>query len=172
MLHESRVAKSNSQPLTLSDSVIDYAFVRTQNIAVNVDEIAFFNRRSVCVRGNIIRVIPISDKADILRIALVGDVNSCLCSYGTHSVFIKISERHQSAREVLLRELVEHVALVLFSVLSSLNRVSAVLVDDVCVMPCRNVFCLVDVGPVDHAFPLNVEVAADAGIGRFAVQVA
>ena len=61
--------------------------------------------------------------------------------------------------------------LILFSVLSSLNRVSAVLVDDVCVMSRSNVFCLVDVCPVDHALPLNVEVAANAGIGRFAVQV-
>ena len=172
MFNKSRVTQCDSQSFTLAYGVINYALVSAQNVAVAVDEITFLNVGSVRILTDIVSVVSVRNKTDILRIAFVRDVNSGLCCDRTNGVFIVISERHQSAGEVFLRELIEHVALVFLSVLSSLYGVSAVLVNDVCIVARCDEFRLHNVGPVDHSLPLNMEVASDTGIRSFAVQIA
>ena len=87
-----------------------------QNIAVGINKIALFRNLFVRALADKISVAPFGDEADLLRVLFVRAWKSRVLGDLAHLVLRVFAERHQCARELLLRELVEHVGLVLADV--------------------------------------------------------
>ena len=81
-------------------------------------------------------------------------------------------ERHERGGELLLREPVQHIGLVFLRVLRFFDRVTAVVQPDHRrVMSRRHIVRLQHLRRVQHALPLHIPVARDAGIGRLPADI-
>ena len=137
--------------------------------AADVEEIA----RRVVLAGEILHkagVVAVRHEADVLTVVLAGVHEVLLLGDGAHFALVQTTQRQADMSQLLLREVVEHIALVFVLVQTLFEQPAArglvllhpgIMARDHMIQPVR--FC-----PAKQVIELHISVAVDAGIGRTA----
>ena len=164
-----RCAHGEAQALPLADGVPHSAAVGAYLSAADVEEIA----RRVVLAGEILHkagVVAIRHEADVLTVVLAGVHKVLLLSDGAHFALVQTTQRQADMSQLLLREVVEHIALVFVLVQTLFEQPAArglvllhpgIMARDHMIQSVR--FC-----PAKQVIELHISVAVDAGIGRTA----
>src|SRR5581483_7130498 len=162
-----RLGGREEQPAALADRVVDEAAVRAEHLAVAIEDWARADR-VWRVPGDEAAVVVVGDEADLLALRLVGCHESELARPGAHLVLRHPAEGEERAAQELLRQGVEHVALVLARVEAAAEAPPATF--RVAVAPHevarRDGVGVEGVQPMENSLELDVLVAADAGVWR------
>ena len=164
-----RRAHGKAQPLPLADGVPHRAAVGAHLFSADVEEIA----RRIVFAGEVLHeagIVAIGHEADVLTVVLAGVDESLLLGDGAHLALVQPAQRQTDVSQLRLREVVEHIALVLALVQPLFQQPAAgglvllhpgVVARDHIVQP-------VGLGPAEQVVELHILVAVDAGIGRAA----
>ena len=105
MFNKGRVTQCDSQSFTLAYGVINYALVSAQNVAVAIDEITFLNVGSVRILTDIVSVVSVRNKTDILRFRLLTQLDEPSVSCHLPNLRLgELTQREQGAFEVVFRQ--------------------------------------------------------------------
>ena len=114
-------------------------------------------------------VIPVRHEADILAVPLAGRYKAPRLRRGSHLLLRKGPERESDMRKLLLRQHIQHIALVLGCIEARFQEPPPVVPPlRPCVMAGGYGAAAQLAGPADHIGKLHVPVALDAGIRRTA----
>ena len=164
-----RCAHGEAQALPLADGVPHRAAVGAYPSAADVEEIA----RRVVLSGEILHkagVVAVRHEADVLTVVLAGIHKVLLLGDGAHFALVQTTQRQADMSQLLLREVVEHIALVFVLVQTLFEQPAArglvllhpgIMARDHIVQPVR-------FRPAKQVIELHIFVAVDAGIGRTA----
>ena len=164
-----RCAHGEAQALPLADGVPHSAAVGAYLSAADVEEIA----RRVVLSGEILHkagVVAVRHEADVLTVVLAGVHEVLLLSDGAHFALVQTTQRQADMSQLLLREVVEHIALVFALVQTLFEQPAArglvllhpgIMARDHMIQPVR-------FRPAKQVIELHISVAVDAGIGRTA----
>ena len=162
----------DAQPLALTDGIVSNTFIRPQHSAVLRHKLPggqFFSRPAPqeCI------IVPIRHKADILAIRLFCHHQSAFLRYGAYLRLGVLPQRQPQHGQLLLRQVIQHIALVLFGMNGSFQLPAAgrFIVAAAGIVPGRHQVKaqlpeLMGKGP-----KFNISVAADAGVRRAPAQV-
>ena len=106
-----RCAHGEAQALPLADGVPHSAAVGAYLSAADVEEIA----RRVVLAGEILHkagVVAVRHETDVLTVVLAGVHEVLLLGDGAHFALVQPPQRQADMRQLLLREVIEHIALV------------------------------------------------------------
>ena len=118
-------------------------------------------------------IVPVGNEADVLTVSLVGVIQSRLPGQRPEGRFFIGADGQQQVGQLTLGQLIEHIALILFGVLSPQQQPSAggfVIVHPGVMAGCDEIGT-VGQRPVQQGAELDLPVAVDAGIWRAAADV-
>ena len=184
-----------SQAFALSDGVMRDALVCTQHISCLVYKIpgtGYMKERRgggitrafrgagrslriffTCVILDEIGVMAVGHKADFLGIGLVSHGKRGLLRNLPNLVFGVAAQGHESRRQLFLRQLIEHIGLVLGGIVGFFDGIPAVFqLHDVSIVAGCHIVRLHDPGGIEKLVPFQIAVALDAGIGCFSPEIA
>ena len=114
-----RLTKRDTQPFALTDGIVDVALVITQYFSVLVDILTRAYAFVIIghIRAQERAVVIVRNETNLLALALDGQfLITVLTRYLAHLVFGQVSQRENSALELLLRQHPEEIGLVLFRI--------------------------------------------------------
>ena len=165
------LAQRYAQALALADRVACCALVRAHARAVGCEDGACLIRATppALKKG---QVVAVGHEADVLALGLVGVAEALLLGDGANFRLRKPAQGEHRARELVLRECVEHVALILCGVGRLAERATArLVVAHLHVMSRGDVVAAQLTGAVQEQVELHEAVAVDAGVGREAALI-
>ena len=172
LLYEHRNTHGKAEALPLSDRVVGDSLVSPQDPALGVHKVSL-RRDLPCARAvDVARVVSVRDEADLLRVRFLRHGDAGFPGNVPHFLLGEGPQRHDRAGKLLLREPVEHVALVLRGKRGLLHGEPAVLLaDDRGVVAGRDQVCAQGVGHLEHFGPFDGPVAANAGVRCAPIQI-
>ena len=166
------VSGRNSEPPALAERIVDDPLVAPQDIALRIHEIAGRTLRAAVALDKA-GVVAVRNKADILAVVLLGIPKTALRGDLTGLVLILVAERELNVSQLLLRQNIEHITLILGRVERLQKEVAAPLRIIFCpsvVAGCQNIAAqFLHLG--EEMLKLEAAVALDAGIGCAAVKI-
>ena len=111
-------------------------------------------------------IVPVGDEADVLRVGLLRVFKAEVCGEGADLRLAVFADGKQQMRELALRHLVEHIALILVRVHAAQEQVTArrSVEADAGVVPGGNIVEAVVERPVEHRAELQLAVAVQTGV--------
>ena len=159
--------------LALTDGIAYHALVLAEDVAVRIYVIAASGLNAL-ESADKACVVAVGDEAYVLTVGLVGVDEPCLLRQSAYLRLFEAAEREQRMRELLLRERVQHVGLVLAPVGGTLQQISSALrvVFDYGVVSRRDVVVSELLRAPEHSVELDAAVALDTRIRRPPADVA
>ena len=162
--------RGHAQAAALADGIVDDAAVRADDIAVQVQKRAGLGFLAGA-RGDDRRVVAVGDKADVLAVVLAGVAEA---GFGGDLPRVGLAEGAEGefdAGELLLRQVVEDVALVLGLVEGLFEDVLLPCPLDAGVVAGGDIAAAQDIGALKELVKFQIAVAVDAGVGGDAVLI-
>ena len=165
-----RCVRGDAEALALADGVVHDALVPAEHTAAFIDKVA---RGAVAARvaRDKASVVAVRHKADILTVRLVRVVEALLLRDAARLALVHRAERQTRVRELLLRERIEHVTLVLALIERLFEKPPPVFLFDARVMARDDGVAAKNAGALVETLEFQIAVAVDAGVRRRTVLV-
>ena len=158
-------ARRERKAAALADSIVDDAAVRADDIAVKVEERAGLRRFSGAL-DNDLRIITVRHEADVLTVVLAGvDETGFGCDLARVGL-MQAAERKFDPRKLLLRQVIQDIALVLRRVDRFFEDIFLPVALDARIVAGRDILAPHDVRTLKKLVELQIAVAVDAGVRR------
>ena len=160
------LAQRDAKALALPDGVAGKPPVPAQHMAFLIHKIARLQRDSLRAQEG--HIVAVRDKADILTVGFIGVQQPGLSGAAANEGLVVISYRQQQMGELILGQLIQHIALVLAPVTTPQQPVQICfrIVYHPGVVPCGDILIAQCHRPVQQRAELQAAVAVDAGVGR------
>ena len=160
-----RAVGAHTEALALTGGVGDQSAVTTEDAAARIDEVARLGRDAAELAQEA-HIVPVGDEADVLRVGLLRVFKAEVCGEGADLRLAVFADGKQQMRELALRHLVEHIALILVRVHAAQEQVTArrSVEADAGVVPGGNIVEAVVERPVEHRTELQLAVAVQTGV--------
>ena len=163
--HIHMLAQRDAKALALPDGIAGKSPVPAQYMAFLVHKIARLQRDPLREQEG--HIVAVRDKADILTVGFIGVQQPGLPGAAADEGLVVIPHRQQQMGELILGQLIQHIALILASVTAPQQPVQACFLV-IChpgVVPCGDVVIAQRHRPVQQRTELQAAVAVDAGVG-------
>ena len=144
--------------------------MRADNIAVQVKERPRLRRFAGTVFNDLC-VIAVRDKADVLTVVLAGVDKPGLGRNFARLGLAQCTERKLDSRKRLLRQIVEHITLILCLIKGLFENILPPCPLDAGIVPSGNITAVHDIGALEQLVEFQIAVAVNTGIRRDAVLV-